>query len=1076
MRFLRVLMPWFMPWKTPAPIRLGIVLGLLLLASSTAPAQFEYASWVYGDSIGVTFGNQLTGLRPNPTLQGRPPISTMEGTATYSDPCSGALLWYTEGLAVYDRYGNTLPDGTGLFGGTSSTQGAIFVPDPGDEDRVYLIICPDRTGGTLSNVVRYSYTVLSKRTNNGLGGIVQKNVLFGPELGTERITVTHMADGSGYWLAIVADLERSIWVYPITEAGIGPDPLVYTIPDHEQVMEGNSGALKFSPDGRYLGSTSGNLYQFDNRNGKLSWLLWLEFPEELSSEPPPSPDGLVDGYYGWYGLSFSPTSDFVYLSCSIFRFRNFGITPAHIYQYDLRGAGPHTIRCYGQRVATINNVSWYWAPSLQLAPNGKIYFSDSLHLNVIDAPDNVGQACQILHQVVTYDSGRANDGLPSCIESSFRRGALFPCLTVNVTSDTICANSCATITVSLSANVDDLQVGVDDDPWVSYHVSQSSVSLCTLATGTHRVRVRAYVGSRFVTDSILLFVRPTVDVVAGPDHALCDMTSTQLTASGAQTYRWVPTDGLDDPTSPTPIVQLLSGARSYVVTGTDTNGCTGTDTVLVVTASQDIWITPDTTICEGSTATITITGVPVRWIAGLDSTAAPQVVVRPTTTTTYVATVGLEPCLETVRCVVTVLPRPPLTISADTTICEGEIAFLSVETDGSVQWESNGPIDDDTARTIAVQPRQSAWFSVTSTSPDGCVIRDSVRVSVTPRVARAMSDTAICAGTSIRLDYTGPAGGQWFRIGDAIAVGGDGTVVPSSTTSYELVVADGSCLFRDTVTVTILAIPTSNIRDTIICTGSGVVLPRPWGRDAVWYDSLGLPIGGSETTVYPTSATTYVGRYTTADGCSAEDTINVSVVPPARLHFVAPLVMASPGERVSIPITFNAWNLPGTTVRVRTTVQPTVMLIDAEDTLRSVELVDGSATFTLGGLILLSPDVEGSLTVELVSDQPPCTTVSQAPGSVSIGGCAMLRRQMFTLLDRAIFILSNSGGMATITVEQDPRQTTTITPWTTTGRSLPTMEFIGPGSATFDAGADRRLFLGITAFGRTEVWPILLPP
>lgn len=72
---------------------------------------------------------------------------------------------------------------------------------------------------------------------------------------------------------------------------------------------------------------------------------------------------------------------------------------------------------------------------------------------------------------------------------------------------------------------------------------------------------------------------PVVTATARPDSVQLGQNST-LTVEGAQDYFWTPEDGLDDPNSATPIA-TLTVSSTFVVTGTDANGCTGTAEVSV---------------------------------------------------------------------------------------------------------------------------------------------------------------------------------------------------------------------------------------------------------------------------------------------------------------------------------------------------------------------------------------------------------------------------------------------------------------------------------------------------------------
>ncbi|MBS1690343.1 MAG: PKD domain-containing protein, partial [Bacteroidetes bacterium] len=81
-------------------------------------------------------------------------------------------------------------------------------------------------------------------------------------------------------------------------------------------------------------------------------------------------------------------------------------------------------------------------------------------------------------------------------------------------------------------------------------------------------------------DTIAVKVNPLPAVSAGPDKAVCNGTSVSLSASGASTYSWSPATGLSCTSCASPTATPTT-TTSYVVSGTDTNGCVNTDTVLV---------------------------------------------------------------------------------------------------------------------------------------------------------------------------------------------------------------------------------------------------------------------------------------------------------------------------------------------------------------------------------------------------------------------------------------------------------------------------------------------------------------
>ncbi|MHA1342163.1 MAG: hypothetical protein ACTSO2_19505, partial [Promethearchaeota archaeon] len=61
----------------------------------------------------------------------------MEGCATISDKF-GHLLFYTDGITVWNKNHRVMKNGEGLFGHVSSTQSAIIIPNPGKKNQYYI--------------------------------------------------------------------------------------------------------------------------------------------------------------------------------------------------------------------------------------------------------------------------------------------------------------------------------------------------------------------------------------------------------------------------------------------------------------------------------------------------------------------------------------------------------------------------------------------------------------------------------------------------------------------------------------------------------------------------------------------------------------------------------------------------------------------------------------------------------------------------------------------------------------------------------------------------------------------------
>src|SRR6185503_9676016 len=88
----------------------------MLCASYCCFAQKEANVWYFGTNAGVDFNSGA----PVAITNGK--LNTNEGCATIADKSTGQLLFYTDGITVYDRTHAIMSNGTGLKGNASSTQ------------------------------------------------------------------------------------------------------------------------------------------------------------------------------------------------------------------------------------------------------------------------------------------------------------------------------------------------------------------------------------------------------------------------------------------------------------------------------------------------------------------------------------------------------------------------------------------------------------------------------------------------------------------------------------------------------------------------------------------------------------------------------------------------------------------------------------------------------------------------------------------------------------------------------------------------------------------------------------------
>jgi len=208
------------------------------------------------------------------------------------------------------------------------------------------------------------------------------------------------------------------------------------------------------------------------------------------------------------------------------------------------------------------------------------------------------------------------------------------------------------------------------------------------------------------TDDFEVFVLPTVD--ADSDLFLCEGDSATLIGSGALSYSW--NNGVINNVIFIPTV----GITEFVLTGTDTNGCSNTDTTLVtVDTNPNVYAGPDQSYCDkdsiilvGSNATSYV------WDNGvLDGGPFVQSVGTITYEVTGSNSTG---CSNTDQIEITVIPLP------DTSVTWSGFSVTANNTNATYQWincTTGLPVPGETNQIFA---NYNGYFAV-EVSENGCI-------------------------------------------------------------------------------------------------------------------------------------------------------------------------------------------------------------------------------------------------------------------------------------------------------------------------------------------------------------------
>ncbi|HXP51460.1 MAG TPA: PKD domain-containing protein, partial [Bacteroidia bacterium] len=206
------------------------------------------------------------------------------------------------------------------------------------------------------------------------------------------------------------------------------------------------------------------------------------------------------------------------------------------------------------------------------------------------------------------------------------------------------------------------------------------------------------------------------------------------TSTGASSYTWYFGNGsTSSAVSPT-YTYTLSGTYTVSLVGTNAGKCKDSVTkTIVIKPTPVITVSGIDSVCQGASTTLTASGANNYNWQPINKNGA-TVTVSPSTTTTYTVSGTKGGCTGDTTVVVKALPSPTLTLTASPdTICSGSSTTLSVSSSGgtsSYTWSPSSSLNTSTGTDVTATPTVSTIYNVNSTGANGCVGKDSIRVTV----------------------------------------------------------------------------------------------------------------------------------------------------------------------------------------------------------------------------------------------------------------------------------------------------------------------------------------------------------
>lgn len=320
-------------------------------------------------------------------------MTANEASATVSDS-RGKLLFYTNGVDVYNHKHQLMQNGAGIGGNISACQ-TLIVSLPGS-DSLFYIFSTDAIENNFLNGYKFSLVDIS--LNNGDGAVTIKDNLLFPSC-TERMAAVRHANGTDVWLITNDESSNIFRSWLITCNGISLSPVVSasgTVLNFSALL--NSGMMTVSPDGKFLCQT--NFPVFDEVHLQPNFFQLFDFDNQTGIISNPRNISFPDAQYNY--CEFSPDSRVLYASRSSQRMID-------QFKLDIPSVSGITSTRY---TLSTNLPPW----DIKLGPDEKIYVSHyGKSMGVINNPNTAGSNCNYQDgQVDLGDAGGTSYlGLPS---------------------------------------------------------------------------------------------------------------------------------------------------------------------------------------------------------------------------------------------------------------------------------------------------------------------------------------------------------------------------------------------------------------------------------------------------------------------------------------------------------------------------------------------------------------------------------------------------------------------------------------------------------------------------------------
>lgn len=644
-----------------------LIIFLLSLIANESLAQKEQYNWLFGEMAWMSFNTADKGPKK---LYGSQMVA-LEGCSSISDS-GGNLLFYTNGIDVWNRNHDIMEHGRSIGGHSSSTQSSLIVKQPGNNKLYYIFTTESFEITKTTGAARAAYSIVDMSLDGGNGDVVTKDVLLFNH-SSEKLAAVRHDNKKDVWIVghqlgnneFKVILMDEIGLSPIKNINIGWD-FKYLNPDEGFLQ----GYMRFSHDGEKLAYARRKdslieIFDFNRNTGDISNQLMIDQVCEM----------------GLYGLEFSPNNQKLYVAT--FPFMSQHEKSGRIYQFDLSSWNRQKIK---QSASVIYNNNKEQIGAMQLAPDGKIYIAivRKSQLAVIRFPNESAYECGFRENGFDLGFGESMSywGFPNFIREGIE-------IELHAFAEDVCMGDTIfleSVFTSYSHQVVFSWTGPQG--FISDESHPVIINATPDMSGFYKVE--AIRNGKIYEDSVYVSVDFMEAEITGPEY-ICPGSSVELGVKALDSiinYSWS--------TGETSKNILVSSPGLYYAEIETVNGCRIADTIEIEeyeTLKPEI--SGDDSFCKGDSAVLSCPNdyVDYTWSTG-EKTKEIHVLSEGYYSLSVVDTNG---CIISDTVWIAEYEEPKPSIISDSMICEGRSLVLSADKDYESYLWSNGSTEKETS-------------------------------------------------------------------------------------------------------------------------------------------------------------------------------------------------------------------------------------------------------------------------------------------------------------------------------------------------------------------------------------------